>query len=235
MIEAIGIIVPAHDEAESIGDCIAALEAARAHVAPNVETFVVLVLDACRDRTKLIAERSLDRPHCLIEVDCTNVGEARRCGVQRALQHWSHRMRSRIWLANSDADSRVPEHWLRAQLALANRGAEAIAGTVNVDDWRGHSRAKREAFCRFYEAGVGTDHPHVHGANLGVRADVYLEVGGFLGLATGEDHALWNALRRHGKRALSRREISVATSSRRVARAPNGFARFIRELSAPVT
>jgi hypothetical protein len=75
----------------------------------------------------------------------------------------------------------------------------------------------------------------VHGANLGVRADAYLEAGGFAGLATGEDHALWNALRQRGRRMVSKRAVKVTTSSRIRARARHGFAGFLAEHGRRVT
>ena len=35
-------------------------------------------------------------------------------------------------------------------------------------------------------------HAHVHGANLGIRADAYLDVGGWSDASLAEDHCLWN-------------------------------------------
>ena len=67
-------------------------------------------------------------------------------------------------------------------------------------------------------------HPHVHGANLGVRADAYLKAGGWSHVETGEDHDLWSRLTEAGLRRLSSSAITVLTSGRRVGRAPNGFA-----------
>jgi hypothetical protein len=39
-----------------------------------------------------------------------------------------------------------------------------------------------------YEDGT---HPHVHGANLGIRADAYSDAGGWNDLTVAEDHCLW--------------------------------------------
>jgi hypothetical protein len=71
--------------------------------------------------------------------------------------------------------------------------------------------------------GDGT-HPHVHGANIGVRADVYLEAGGWTPLETGEDHDLWNRLSGSGCTKRSIAQLKVITSGRRIGRAPHGFA-----------
>ncbi len=67
-------------------------------------------------------------------------------------------------------------------------------------------------------------HPHIHGANLGVRADRYVDVGGWADLKTAEDHDLWGRLRRTGARLLSSAHLQVVTSGRRIGRAPSGFA-----------
>jgi hypothetical protein len=65
---------------------------------------------------------------------------------------------------------------------------------------------------------------HVHGANLGVRADVYRRAGGLRDLRTAEDHDLWRRLIQLSARTVSTSRIEVVTSSRRVGRAPHGFA-----------
>jgi hypothetical protein len=64
----------------------------------------------------------------------------------------------------------------------------------------------------------------VHGANLGIRADVYLRTGGWRGLATAEDHDLWQRLGKIAARRASTAVVKVLTSGRRVGRAPHGFA-----------
>jgi hypothetical protein len=57
-----------------------------------------------------------------------------------------------------------------------------------------------------------------------VRADRYVDVGGWADLKTAEDHDLWGRLRRTGALLLSSSSLQVITSGRRVGRAPSGFA-----------
>jgi hypothetical protein len=230
MIEAVGIVMPANDEETLIGEAVEALEVARARVSAPIDTFLVVVLDACVDRSRARAEPYLRGPHRLTDVSYANVGRARAHGAELALRHFAHRDLSRVWLATTDADSRVSPRWLVEHIAIANTGVDALAGVIQIDDWTGHSPAQARAFRRFYEgARVQRSHGHVHGSNLGVRANAYVEVGGFEELATGEDHALWNALERSGKRLASERTVVVTTSSRLVGRAPNGFAGFLAD------
>ena len=226
MIEAVGVVVPANDEEQLIGPCIAALEQARAHVAQRVETYLVVVLDACVDGTRTAAERALRGPHCVLSAAFANVGKARAYGAAQVLRHFAQRDASCVWLATTDADSRVEPHWLADHLEVANAGAHGLAGAIDIDDWHGYTSKQIAAFRAFYAAHSASP---VHGSNLGVRADAYLEAGGFAGEATGEDHALWNALRDCGKRLVSGRGVVVKTSSRWRGRAPGGFAGFLAD------
>ncbi len=74
-------------------------------------------------------------------------------------------------------------------------------------------------------------HPHVHGANLGVRGDAYLAVGGFPPLAVSEDAALVGALALAGRTVLRTPSCPVVTSARRHPRAPGGFGTDLDQLA----
>ena len=67
-------------------------------------------------------------------------------------------------------------------------------------------------------------HDHVYGANLAVRADAYLAVGGFPAVPHGEDQALVDRLQLSGYRLLRTAQVTVRTSGRLAARAPGGLA-----------
>ena len=75
-----------------------------------------------------------------------------------------------------------------------------------------------------YQINSDNTHPHVHGANLGMRADAYLAAGGWNPLTTAEDHDMWGRLRAHTGAHLSDARLQVLTSGRRTGRAPLGFA-----------
>jgi hypothetical protein len=77
---------------------------------------------------------------------------------------------------------------------------------------------------------IADGHPHVHGANLGVRGDSYLAAGGFPDVATHEDVLLSAAVRRAGRVVLSTGSSPVLTSGRTTGRAPDGMATYLREL-----
>ncbi len=77
------------------------------------------------------------------------------------------------------------------------------------------------------------DHQHIYGANLGIRASAYLTAGGFPALRAHEDRVLVERLRRHGFAVTATDTIRVLTSGGRThARAPEGFAAYLRSLAA---
>ena len=79
----------------------------------------------------------------------------------------------------------------------------------------------------------GDTHRHVYGANLGVRADAYLDVGGFPPDGAGEDHGLWGRLRAAGYTLAQPVGVRVRTSARLHGRADGGLAGLLRSLHHP--
>jgi hypothetical protein len=138
-----------------------------------------------------------------------------------------------VWLATTDADTLVPPSWLRRQLHYADRGWDAVAGTVRVTDWSGHRPAVRSLFHQRYAAGAGP-HPPVHGANLGFRASAYQSAGGFPDepTAVSDVTSAWSSA--VGSRVLHTGAVTVITSARCAARAPHGFSGYLRALDAEV-
>ncbi len=206
----IGIIVPAHDEEERIEDCVQSLFKAAAHESLAHEAVeIIVVLDECRDRTGALA-RSLGAH--TVDVRAKNVGLARQAGARIALASGAR------WLSFTDADSVVAPDWLAAQLAL---NADAVCGTIAVDDWGAYGERMQKHFSLTYTDEDG--HSHIHGANLGVSATAYAAAGGFPGLDTGEDVAFVEALRASGANIAWSRSPRVVTSVRPNFRAPGGF------------
>ena len=140
-----------------------------------------------------------------------------------------------LWLASTDADTVVPVDWLERHLACAAAGAMAAAGVVHVDSFDDLPPGVEEQYDRIYRGPLDEDHPHVHAANLGVRADAYRAVGGWQTVARGEEHHLWLGVRERGWPTMSPRSLQVTTSSRTVSRLRGGFADWLAELVAAAT
>ena len=232
-LDRFAVVVPARDEAANITKCVESILRSAAAAGLAHDRFeLVVVADSCTDATAAIARRAVGGLGVVVEARAGSVGQARAIGTSRALARWVARP-STVWTVHTDADSVVPEGWLHHQRRVAEVGFAAVAGVVEVASFAEHGARTARRHHRKYSA-AGDDHPHVHGANLGVRADAYRAVGGWSAIASGEDHALWNAVRRAGYPTLSTRSIHVVTSGRRVGRAPDGFAAHLRSLGEAV-
>jgi hypothetical protein len=74
-------------------------------------------------------------------------------------------------------------------------------------------------------------HPHIHGANMGVRTSMYRRAGGFLPLAEHEDVALTRRIRDLQGRVVSVSADPVLTSARFDGRTPGGMAGYLRSMT----
>ena len=227
----VGVVVPARDEENLIGACLVSIRAAVANAGlPPGHVHVVVVANGCGDRTAAMARGLLEGLGAVIELPAASVGAGRRAGTAAVLEAFCDVNPETIWLANTDADTTVPPSWLIDHLRVAETAAAALAGVVRVESFAGHPPCVPVQFHDIY-GGPHDDHPHVHGANLGVRADAYLAVGGWPALASGEDNELWDALRAAGFPTISTRTVHVVTSSRTATRASGGFGQWLVELA----
>ena len=108
-----------------------------------------------------------------------------------------------------------------------------VLGVVRVAAWRHYPAEVARRYLRLYHSN-GPSHNHIHGANMGFRADAYWRVGGFRALAPGEDVELVQRFEDAGMRIHRDSKLSVATSDRHEGHAPGGFAAHLRELSGTV-
>ena len=227
MINAVGVVIPAHDEEDLLPSCLAAVRLAAAPLA-GIGVHVVVVADACTDQTAPLARAG---GAAVLDIQARSVGAARAAGVEEVLRRTAPLDPASVWLATTDADTLVPPCWLTRQLRYAGGGWDAVVGTVTVTDWRQYPAGLPPRFARLYDT-TGPTHPHVHGANLGFSAAAYLAAGGFGPVRTAEDHALVSALTAAGRRVLRTTTVSVVTSARRRARAPHGFSHLLAGLAA---
>lgn len=245
------VVVPAHNEFAHLPHCLRALTTAALCLPAPVTT--VVVLDSCDDESARLASRYGPDVH-FVSVDAGNVGAARAAGFEYArslVDAWRDDRRcddaafedgeeddaafELTWYATTDADSVVDADWLLRMIAHQHDGADMVLGVVRVPVWRNHPAAVARRYLRSYRQrrSDGVGHDHVHGANMGFRADAYWRVGGFRALASGEDVELVDRFEAAGLRVDRDAALSVATSDRRQGRAPSGFAQHLRKLSRP--
>lgn len=219
------VVVPAHNEAAHLPECLRALATAGLCL-PNPVSIVV-VLDSCDDGSDKLAGQFGPDVH-FISVEAGNVGAVRAAGFEYAKSLCGQTAPEDIWYATTDADSVVDADWLVRMVGRDD--ADMVLGVVRVSNWRNFSPAVIRDYLRGYRS-TGPGHDHVHGANMGFRADAYWHVGGFRALATGEDVELVERFEAAGLTIHRDRALSVATSARGEARAPGGFAQHLKSLA----
>jgi len=222
-IEGVAVVVPVHNEAELLGRCLDALDVAVTHAeARGIRCAVRIVLDDCSDDSAMIAARHrFPTP----PVDAACVGQARAHGVESALRELDGIPAHRVWIANTDADSAVPPNWITMQCELAAAGADVFIGTVRPD-FADLTRSHRREWLRTQSPGAPNG--QVHGASLGVRADVYSAAGGFHAVAEHEDVELIDRCRVLDVRLCASDDAEVLTSGRFVGRTAGGYAGYLR-------
>ena len=112
------IVIPAHDERESLPACLRAVLTAALCV--PIPVAIVVVLDATDDESAGLAGVYGPDVH-FISVEAENVGTARAVGFAYARSLFVPE--ARCWYATTDADSRVDPGWLVGQL---QRGADMV-------------------------------------------------------------------------------------------------------------
>jgi Glycosyl transferase family 2 len=217
VIDAVGVVLPVHDEEELLPGALQALEMAVNALSPSISCRVAVVLDHCVDASSAIA-------HCwgvrfgalVIRRECKSVGLARRAGGLALLARWPEKDSAQVWLATTDADSRVPQDWLTVQLEAHSSGADLWAGRVSL--------AEESATVRRWTERYAVERDPIHGASLGFSAALYTQLGGFRSLCSGEDRDFHDRGVAAGFRIAYDFRAAVTTSSRRMGRAPGGFA-----------
>ena len=137
------VAIPAHDEAERIGACLAALAMQRDDRGAPMPagSFSVLVLaNNCRDATAdLCRAFAAVAPFPLHVVECTLAPGEAHAGAPDAAP-WTRR--PTCWNAGpgrdgviltTDADSRAGPTWVSATLAAFAQGADAVAAYIDAD------------------------------------------------------------------------------------------------------
>lgn len=235
----VAVAIPAHNEARLVDACLHDVLRAIAHaqhVGLVEHAVVLLAAHRCADETASRARGALRRLPRHVEALVVKdektgpVGAVRhRLITQAANYPW---ITPESWVFSTDADSRVPMHWITGMLAAARpRRADAVAGLVALHGWHA-DEAARSAYARIIAAGIaGSGHHHVYAANLAVRLAAYDAVGGFPPAVHGEERELLTALRAAGYRVATPHAPVVLTSARMPGRADHGLGALLAALA----
>lgn len=223
------VVVPARNEQAHIKACLHSLQRSMAVVnaeTPGVSCGVTVVLNRCTDDTAEIVG-AFD-VHVLTS-DADSVGAVRQLGAADAIRRACRAgvTPDALWMACTDADTVVPGDWLHRQVEFADSGLDAVIGTVTPGDL---SPQLYQRWLSDHDLTEG--HDHVHGANLGFRADVYLRAGGFPDVESREDVGLVDRIRGITSRWIATHQTSVLTSGRSESRVSGGFGSYIADLEA---
>ncbi len=155
------------------------------------------------------------------------VGAARAAGARQALLDVPGHPPA-DWIACTDADSAVPVDWLATQLSHAMADTDLLLGLVRPDPME----LEPDLMGDWIQAHQLTEgHPHVHGANFGIRAEMYVRTGGFARVAAHEDVLLTAEVRERDGLVVSTASSPVLTSARTSGRAPVGMATYLAEMA----
>lgn len=234
------VAIPVRDEEDQIGACIAAL--ARQSEALDD---ILLLINNTADSSAAIARRTAAAFGCRLHVvEVTwpaaeaNAGHARRV----AMDHAARLAGPQGAILTTDADGRVPPHWVARNLSHLRAGYDAVCGMAAIDprDERAidpHLLADDQTETRYTalldEIAHIVDpcpwdpwprHTHRSGASIAIRAAVYAAIGGVPDVRHGEDRALIERLEERDGKIRHDPAISVTVSGRMIGRAEGGMA-----------
>jgi Glycosyl transferase family 2 len=115
-IQAVGIVVPAHNDARTIAKCISSLFAANSHCGWHNSLWVVVVADACTDDTAKSARNALGAFGQVLEVCTRSAQAAHQLGAATVMEHFRDVPRHTLLLTSTDATAELPRNWIEMQL-----------------------------------------------------------------------------------------------------------------------
>ena len=245
------IAIPACNEAERIGECLAALAVQRDRYGSPVsgDAFEILVFaNNCTDDTVSVAERiARSIPHRVVVVEeglppeMSNAGWARKRAMDLAVDRLEEFGDGGV-VMTTDADSCVSPTWVWSNLRELANGVDCVAGYVDaapseiVSLGRNFLQRGRleDTYLRMVAEIVARCDPRPHdpwpnhrvssGASLAVTAAAYRAIGGLPARPLGEDAALTASLEEAGFKVRHSLDVTVQTSCRLSGRATGGAA-----------
>jgi len=234
------VAIPVRDEEDQIGACIAAL--ARQSEALDD---ILLFLNNTVDRSATIARSMAAAFGCRLHVvEIAWPASEASAGLARkaAMDHAAELAGPQGAILTTDADGRVPPHWVARNLSHLRAGYDAVCGMAEIDPRdeaaiAPHLLADDLAETRYTtlldEIAHVVDpcpwdpwprHTQRSGASIAIRTAVYAAIGGVPAVRHGEDRALIEKLEDRDCKIRHDPAISVTVSGRQVGRAEGGMA-----------
>jgi glycosyltransferase involved in cell wall biosynthesis len=115
-IEAVGIVIPVRNGADTIGPCILSIFAANNFAGWQKALWIVVVADGCTDRTVKVAREALGAFGEVLEVAAASRRTAVRIGTNAVFDHFPRKPREAVLLASIPARACVRQDWISALL-----------------------------------------------------------------------------------------------------------------------
>ena len=115
-IQAVGIVIPAHNQAGSIAKCISSIFAANSHSGWRNSLWIVVVADACTDDTAKAGRDALGAFGQVLEVSTHSGQAAHQLGAATVMEHFHDVPRHTLLLTSTDATADLPRDWIDTQL-----------------------------------------------------------------------------------------------------------------------
>lgn len=247
------VAIPARNEAERIGRCLAALAVQRDRLGAPITTgnfSVLLLVNNSVDETAEAARRMLPNlPYSLEVLETTlpnaTAGSARRRAMEEAAARF-HGGSGCCVLLTTDADSVVSPSWYANNMRHLESGVDCVAGYIDaeapelvslgsaflargrLEDTYLRLVAEIYALCDPRPHDPWPNHRVSSGASLAVKLAAYDAVGGMPDKALGEDVAFTTLLDEGGFKVRHALDVSVLTSCRLDGRANGGAADTMR-------
>lgn len=132
VIEAVGVVIPARDQAHAIAPCILSIFAANSYAGWRNSLWIVVVADACRDKTVKVARDAVGAFGEVLAVAVGSSGAARGIGVRAVLEHFHRKPRHAILLADADADRCVRRDWIHRRGLTDRPQSRGIERPISV-------------------------------------------------------------------------------------------------------
>jgi len=248
------VAVPANNEEQRIGACLAALSLQRdrfgAPIPVGTFEIVVLVNNSVDDTAMVAREISSVLPNRIDVVvetlSSASAGRARKRAMDLAAERLEALGTTEGFILTTDADSCVSPTWIAEQLDAFAAGVACVAGYVDgyplelaalgsrflargrLEDLYLSRIAEIDALCDPRRHDPWPNHRVSSGASLGVTLHAYRLIGGLPDRDLGEDAALTAAIEKAGLTVRHSLDVCVTTSCRLNGRAVGGAADTMR-------
>ena len=118
-IQAVGIVIPAHNHAATIAKCIASLFAANSQSGWHNSLWIVVIADACTDETAKVAREALGAFGQVLEICAHSRRAAHQLGATAVMEHFADTPRHALLVASTDGAANLPSDWIDKQLTCS--------------------------------------------------------------------------------------------------------------------